>query len=185
MKLIRKYEKGELDPSSLIGFATITEYVVLDVLGDATKEKFCAFYDLVSESLGTINVKYSILHKDYVCTIRRKYKREFWNFARPKNAKTPDYYICLGFDEYQTEIIRAWIIPGNSEVVAKKGIFIRTISEDRFKEYAVDSAIYDKTFQEMDITTKPEFRNTTIPKISEYSYKNKEVDAMYGAEFYS
>jgi len=54
------YKTGELDPSSFLGFATITEYVVIDVLGDATKEKFCAPYDLYSRSLGKVNVKWTV-----------------------------------------------------------------------------------------------------------------------------
>lgn len=171
------YIKGELDPDSFVGFATITEYVVLEVLGDAKKEKFCAPYDLISESLGKINVKYSIIHRGYVKTVNKTYKKLFWDFSKPEASKVPDYYICLGFDEYQTEIIRVWKIPGNSEVVTKRGILIRTISEDRFKKYAIDPAIYDKTFQDLDIKTKPEFCNSTKPKVCENNYISKKHDA--------
>lgn len=51
--------QGVLDPTSDIGRATITEYVVLEVLGDCTKEKMNYKYDLTSSKYGSINVKSS------------------------------------------------------------------------------------------------------------------------------
>jgi hypothetical protein len=174
---MRNYLKGELDPDSLTGFATITEYVVIDVLGDAKKEKFGAPYDLVSESLGRVNVKYSVLHKGYrkSYVTRKCTNYHYWLFSKGKYAFIPDYYICLGMDKYQTEIIRVWIVPGNSEEVSVRGISLNINNEDRLKRYRVDPTQYNTTFQNMDITTKPEFRNTTKPKVPDSRYKWKEI----------
>jgi len=161
-----KSKTGELDPDSLVGFATITEYTVLKVLGDATKEKYGAPYDLISSSLGTINVKYSIIHVDR--------NKRYWFFSKPRSSKIPDYYICLGFDEFQTEIIRVWLIPGNSKEIAKDGISISENKDERLKRYFVNPKIYNKTFQKMDIKKLPDFCNTTKPKVSESRYERKQ-----------
>lgn len=166
---------GELDPDTCIGFATITEHVVIDVLGDAIKEKFGSPYDLISESLGKVNVKYSALRRDHPNHV-------YWNFSKGKNSKTPDNYVCLGMDKHNTEITRVWIIPGDSEVVKEKGITVSPRRDKRLKRYEVDSAIYDKTFQEMDINSKPEFRNTTKPKISRICLSLKQIDLEYEKE---
>lgn len=172
VKMVAAYKTGELDPSSCLGFATITEYVVMDVLGDATKENFGSSYDLISESLGKINVK---------CSALRSYgqTRRYWHFSKRTTAKIPDYYICLGMDKHQTEILKTWVIPGNSKVVTVKGITISPRREERVKRYATDPTIYNKTFQEMDIKTKPEFSNTTKPKINETNLIIKKWDQEY------
>lgn len=172
MTYVVKHSIGELDPDSLLGFATITEYVVLDVLGDATKEKFGAPYDLLSESLGKINVKYSILHRDSPT-------HRYWTFAKTPTAQIPDYYICLGMDEYQTEIIKVWKIPGSSVVVNKRGIIVRHSRDERVKKYEQDSTIYNKTLQEMNINEKPEFRNTTKPKINDTRLTLQKMELEY------
>lgn len=166
---IPDHVNGILDPDSYAGFATITEYTVLKVLGDATKENFCAPYDLTSRSLGKINVKYSILNRDG----KNHY---FWMFSKSRTAEIPDYYICLGMDEHRTEIVRVWIIPGNSKRVRIGGIFISPPKEERVKQYATDPTIYDKTFQELNIKELPEFRNVDKPKVGEYRYILKKLD---------
>lgn len=172
---IAKHKKGELNPYTPIGFATITEHVVLDVLGDATKEKFLSSYDLISKSLGKINVKYSSLHRENRTHV-------YWRFTKTRNAKIPDYYICLGMDTHATEIIRVWIIPGESVFVKKRGIIISTYREERFKMYSEDPLIYDRIFQEMNIKDKPEFRYSTQPKVNEYMYVLKKLDMEMGYE---
>lgn len=162
------YKNGDLDPESSLGFATITEYVVLEVLGDATKERFGAPYDLYSTSLKKINVKYSIL--------RTNGNSNHWHFSKNINSATPDYYVCLGMDKHQTEILNVWIIPGDAPVVNDKGIMIYQSTEHKFHKYSVDRDIYNNTFQKMDIKEKFEFRNTTKPKVKENRYLYKKYD---------
>lgn len=166
--MVAAYKTGELDPETCLGFATITEYVVIEVLGDATKERFGAPYDIFSKSLGKINVKYSTLHYSG--------NSDFWHFVKNINSEIPDYYICLGMDRHQTEILKVWVIPGNSSVVTAKGIRIYPSTEERFIEYSVNHEIYDKTFQDMDIKEKPEFVNTTKPKVNERRYHYRKCD---------
>lgn len=119
-----------------------------------TNDDFCSKFDLISESLGTINVKSSKLFYD---TIWNKY---YWTFSKPKTQTIPDNYICLGFNETRTNIERVLIIPGDSNLVTKYGIIIINSKRglSRASQYEVDATLYNKVYKNIDITTLPEFR---------------------------
>ena len=145
---------GVLNPNSGRGIAAITEHVVYDVLKDCEKcntfRNHNAKYDLISNSLGTINVKTSALLKTNV-----------WHFGRRANQTIPDYYICLGFNEDRTEIVKVFQIPGNSDLVKSYGIAITNTKRGLKKvlQYEIDATPYNNLYQNLDIYTLPEFSN--------------------------
>lgn len=148
----RNYFHGQTIPNSNLGIGIITEHIVYNVLEDCIKcntvDHMFSRYDLISEKYGTINVKSSKLHKD-----------DRWVFQKSKRPTDPDYYVCIGFDENRTEILYVWVIPGDSQIVTKNGIYLRPNSVSRAIKYQVDSTPYNKVYQNLDITTLPEFRN--------------------------
>jgi len=170
----RDYYHGVTDPNSYIAIGIITEHVVYEVLGDCikcnTKDNFNAPYDLISEKYGIINVKSAAL-------IHRERNRISWNFEKKLAAKIPNVYICIGFDETKTEIQHVWIIPGNSKLVANRGITISLSRLERASEYEVDPTPYNTVYQNLDIYTLPEFRNLPrdIIDIKVPSIKYQEV----------
>jgi len=85
-------------------------------------------------------------------------------------------------DEHNTEILKVWVIPGNSEVVNENGITISPRRGERFKIYENDPLVYNKTFQDIDIKEKPEFRNTTKPKVSNTCLTLRKMDLEYQKE---
>lgn len=145
---------GTLNPNSGRGIAVITEHVVFKVLNDCEKcntfRTYNAKYDLISKSLGTINVKTSALHI-----------YSSWRFGKRKEQTIPDYYICLGFDEDRTEIIKVFQIPGKDSIVRYYGIFITNTQKGlgRVKQYEIDAVPYNNFYQNLDIYTLPEFSN--------------------------
>lgn len=154
----RKYTRGLLNPRSSAGIAVITEHITSIALGDCIKcnilDNFNAKYDLISESFGNINVKSSILRLNNA-----------WVFAVRKYTYTPDYYICIGFNEDRTKIQHVWIIPGNSNIINNSGIRIANSKSglNRVKEYELYYKIYDDIYKLLDIYTLPEFKN--YPKL--------------------
>ncbi len=152
----RYYYKGTLNPNSYTAIGIITEHVVYKVLEDCIKcntdNNFNAEYDLISEKYGTINVKSAALR-------HQTRNRINWGFVKKPVAKIPDNYICLGFNETRMEIQHVWIIPGNSKLVTKCGIFVALRKLERAAQYEVDPEPYNKTYQNLDIYTLPEFRN--------------------------
>jgi len=148
-----QYIRGVLDPKSFSGRGTVIEYVVLETMGDCTKQKFNYKYDLYSDKLGEINVKSSLL----------KYidNHQFWNFIINPKGYVPDYYVCVALDQYYAKLLHVWEIPGKSNVVRNKGIMIRNSEKglERFKEYEVDVSRYDEIYKTLDITKYPEFNN--------------------------
>jgi len=153
----RNYLHGILDPSCTSGIGVITEHVVYEILGDCkkcnTKDHFLSPYDLISDKYGTINVKSSKLYKD-----------GRWGFCKPKNQTIPNYYICIGFDENKVEIQHVWIIPSDSKLIIKNGICITNSTKclEKFKQYELNPEPYDNVYQNLDITTLPEFVNVVI-----------------------
>lgn len=166
---IPQYIRGVLDPKSFSGRGTVIEYVVLETMGDCTKQKFNYKYDLYSQKLGKINVKSSLL----------KYadNHQFWNFIINPNGYTPDYYICVALDQYYANLLHVWEIPSKSNVVHNKGIVIRNSEKglERFKEYEVDVSRYNDIYKTLDITQYPEFNNLDKNETS-LSYLSYEWD---------
>jgi len=156
---------GILDPSSDYGRATITEYVVLNVLGECTKEKLNAPYDLTSKEYGTINVKSS-----KICTLD---ENKFWEFHKREKEYIPDYYFCIGFSQYYHVIQHVWIIPGKAHEVKPKGIVVKKneYGLNKFKMYEVDCNPYNKAFREFDNSLYSEFCN-----IERKEFKYKQLD---------
>lgn len=159
---------GILNPSSAIGTGVITEHVVYEVLNDCIKcntmHNFNSEYDLISEKYGTINVKSAKLCK------RKTGNGYRWKFRIKSCEKTPNYYICIGFNDNKSKILKVWIIDSNSGLIDKSGIGI-TNSENGLKracEYEVNSLSYDDVYQNLDITILSEFRNLTVDDISNY-----------------
>ncbi len=155
----RNYLHGILDPNCTSGVAVITEFITSEVLKDTilcnTAGNFTAPYDLVSNKYGNINVK-SASGK-----LHTKYNNYSWRFRRGQNEKSPDYYFCIGFDEYRMNIIKVWIIPSNASIVCKSGIGIYAdlSSLKRTQQYEVDPTPYNEIYQNLDIYTLPEFCN--------------------------
>lgn len=153
----RQYFHGNLDPNSRLGAGVISEHVISLVLNctNCNSEYFNSEYDLMSEKYGTINAKSSRLkiHGD-----TNSYN---WNFRILSNAKIPDHYICVGFNEDRSEIMRVWIVPNNADIVAKCSITVTNSPRGlkRASQYEVDPTPYDEVYQSLDITTLPEFRN--------------------------
>jgi len=153
----RYYMKGILQPNCDTAIGVITEYVVYNVLTDSINcndlNNFHATYDLISNTYGNINVKSAKL-----CSDKGVF---YWRFGKRINQKIPNYYICLGFNENRTDILKVWIIPGTSNLVTKHGIKITNsiIGLKRALQYEVDAAPYNKVYQNLDIYSLPEFCN--------------------------
>jgi len=157
----RYYLHGIMNPKSNIGIGIITEYIVCKILKCFkcnTYDNFNAPYDLISEKYGTINVKSSKLYK------RNNANSFVWEFSKHENSKIPDYYVCVGFNENRYEILKIWIIEGDSNLVTKRGICITNseIGLKRVKKYEVNHIIYNEMYKNLDITTLPEFRNIEV-----------------------
>jgi len=144
---------GILDPTSDYGRATITEYVVLNVLGDCTKEKLNAPYDLTSKKYGSINVKSSKKHNSRDIP--------FWEFSKRSGSYIPNFYACLAMSDYHHVIRHVWIIPVNFCDIESKGIRINCRGQgyEQFEKYEVDAEPYDKAYREFDNTKYLEFCN--------------------------
>lgn len=162
---IPHHVRGILDPATDIGKATITEYVVLETMGDCVKTNFNYCYDLDSASLGKINVKSSRL-----CISRKK---QCWNFYINPNGYTPDYYVCIALDERFSKILHVWEIPNTFKVPSDFIISVKNSDRGikRFNLYEVDASKYDEVLQNMDITTYPEFQNLNAEDIKKIQYK--------------
>jgi len=148
-----QYHRGFLSSESKLGVGVITEHVVSMVLNDCIKcnnvNSFNKPYDLISTAYGTINVKSSKLFNTE------------WKFHKQPASFMPDNYICIGFDKSRREILKVFIIPGNSNIVTKYGIYIGNSRKGLSKalEYEVNPEPYNKVYQELDIYTLPEFCN--------------------------
>lgn len=157
----RDFVEGVLDPNCETGIGIITEHIVYEVLGDCVKcntiDNFNLSDDLISNKYGTINVKSSKLQFNI--------NRYLWHFGKSLGSPISDYYICLGFNENRTEIQHVWIIPGNSNVVSKSGITVSQNNLQRVTLYEVDPNPYNDLYQNLDITTLPEFRNLNNKKL--------------------
>lgn len=169
----RNYLHGILNPESPTGIGVITEHIVYKILGDCEKcntiDNFDGNYDLISDKYGNINVKSSVLHKQH----KNSY---YWAFNKHKNAKIPDYYICLGFNKNRSEILKVWIIPYESKIVYRSGIRI-TNSENslnRALQYEVDSSPYNNIYKNLDIYTLSEFKNLNIYNTNDLCVENIE-----------
>lgn len=156
-----QFRTGRLNLNSTSGQAVITEHVVYTVLSDCVKcntvEKFTSTFDLISESLGCIDVKSSSLIKHRT----GKNLRYEWNFHLHLNTQSPDYYVCLGLGENKDSIQHVWIIPSNSTKVGAFAINIGN-SESGLKsaqQYEVDSKPYNDVYQNLNIYELPEFAN--------------------------
>ena len=155
-----KYLKGITDPNSFQGISIITEHVVYMVLNDCekcnTRHNFHAPYDLISKKYGTINVKSAILHQSNKVSPSMS-----WKFIVKNNLMKPDYYICIGFNEDRSEILKIWIIPSNAKIVKNTAISITNSSKSLIKaiQYEVNSAKYNKIYKNLDIYLLPEFCN--------------------------
>ena len=146
---------GNLNPNSSTGIGFIAESIVYTTLADCikcnTKDNFCAQYDLISVSLGTINVKSSKLRAD----------NNSWLFSKLQNATIPDNYVCIGFNSSKDSIQHVWIIPNNSSLIKPYGVVISNSKKilSKFKQYEVDPEPYNKVYQSLDIYTLLEFCN--------------------------
>jgi hypothetical protein len=149
----RTYVNGSLDPQCPTGIGVITEYIVLNVLKDAiscnTLDNFHAKVDLISKTYGEIDVKSAKINKV-----------NSWKFT-PNIEHHPDNYICLGFNIDKTEILKVWIIPNDSKIIARTGISITNSQRglEKAQQYEVDPEPYNKVYQELDIYSLPEFCN--------------------------
>lgn len=154
----RNYLHGTLDPNSNTGMGVLTEYVVYVMLGDCTKcntkDSFHSDYDLISERYGTINVKSSKL-------CEQSENSYGWNFQIKSDSKNSNYYICIGFDKYKIQILHVWIIQNNSNLINSVGIKITNSKNGlkRAQQCEVDPTPYNEVYQNLDVTTLPEFRN--------------------------
>jgi len=145
--------KGILNPESSIGVGTISEHIVTEVLQDCINYNQITFnspYDLMSQQYGNINVKSSKIYKNNV-----------FKFCKHRNASIPDYYICLGFDEYRTKIIKVFIIPGNASVVHNYGIFITNTSKglSKVSQYETNCDPYNTIYQNLNLIDIREFQS--------------------------
>lgn len=151
----RNYFYGVLNVTSSTAIGVITEHVVYKVLNDCvkcnTRDNFNADYDLISNKYKIINVKSAKLHET----------NNVWLFTKRINSKIPNNYICLGFDKNRIKILKVWIVPENSALITKHGIFISCSEKGlkRAKQYEVDATLYNEVYQNLDIYTLPEFRN--------------------------
>ena len=156
----RNYLYGRLNPNSTTGIGVITEHVVYTVLNDCvkcnTEDNFCAQYDLISKKYGNINVKSSKIKKV------NNENSFYWQFS--KTSKIPDYYICIGFNKTKTEILKVWIINSKILINTKNRIYISNSEKglNKFKQFEVDLEPYNNVYQNLDITTLPEFTNVVI-----------------------
>ena len=154
----RKYLHGVLNPDSTVGLAVLTETVVSSVLQDCIKcnivGSFNSPYDLISDQYGTINVKSSTLRESNT-----------WQFNKRDNQTIPDYYICIGLDEFRFNVLKVFIIPGNSNLVTSGGISITNTTRGlvRSKEYMVNEIPYNEIYQSLTINELPEFKNYNSP----------------------
>lgn len=156
---------GILDPTSDYGRATVTEYVVLNVLGNCQKQKANAPFDLKSKKYGTINVKSS-----KICTYNNV---EFWSFNKKNNSFIPDYYVCIGLSKYYHVIKHVWFIPGDADIVTPDSI---TINKNEYglnkaKCYEVNCDPYNNEFRSFNNSLYPEFCN-----IEPREFKKKLLD---------
>lgn len=149
---LHSHSHGMLSPDSTVGMGVITEHIVSEVLNDCKKcnikTNFHAKYDLISEKYGTVNVKSFKLAKD-----------NRWKFKKCKSQMIPDHYICIGFDSDKSKIEHVWIIPNNSKLITNTGITIAKNNLARAVMYEVDSTIYNKMYQNLNIYLLPEFKN--------------------------
>ena len=154
----RNYLHGTLSPNSNVGIGIITEDVVYKVLKDCEKcntiNNFHDKYDLISKKYGNIDVKSSTLRK------MRAKNAYYWQFRIKNKNSNVDYYICIGFNKNKSEILKVWVIDSNSCLINKGGIFVSNSKQglERVKEYEVDSYLYNKIYQNLDITTLSEFK---------------------------
>jgi len=164
---------GVLDPNSKIGKGTFIEYVVLVTLGDCLKESFNYRYDLTSKKWGKINVKSSSLHKGNI--------NPSWQFKKTSNSYDPDHYICVGLDSEFKTIHRVWVIPGNAKIVKSNGITITDSTDGRKKalKYEVDPVPYNNVYNNIDITSFPEFSNINVHNFEQYQSIMKDVQHGY------
>lgn len=129
----RRINQGNTDPNSNNGISIIANHIVNKIHNDAS-----------------IYVKSSKLYNN----------RWFFNLVVPAENHTRFLFIC--FDENKKEILKVFIIPIDSGVV-KYGLSITNSkrSLDRLQKYEVDPTIYNDIYQNLDITTLPEFSNYT------------------------
>lgn len=159
-----QFRMGKLNPYSTSGQAVVTEHVVYTVLGDCVKcnnrDKFTSSVDLVSESLGEIDVKSSSLLK-HRCHGNIRFE---WNFHLHLNHKHPDYYVCIGFDDSKCNIEHVWIIPSDSEKVGAFAINICNSDAGlkSVQKYEVDSCKYNEVYRGLNIHDLPEFANLDV-----------------------
>lgn len=109
------YMKGNLDKNSNVGFAFISQRVVVKYLGLELKhdcncsEGFNHPYDLYDKDKhGKVNVKGSHLHDNNV-----------WTFSL-HNKYIPDTYILVGFNKIGKHILKGWIINSTNKLVSNK-----------------------------------------------------------------
>jgi hypothetical protein len=159
-----KYCNGLLSCTSDRGWAVITEHITCVVLGDCiniNKECFISPIDLYSKRYGNIDVKSSKLsyHKN-------SYN---WNFRKRRRSKIPDYFMCIGFNEDKTQIVKVWLIPSGSDVVNTLGIYITNSNSglERVYTYELDPTPYNEVYQDLDLTMLYEFRNLNVHSIEE------------------
>jgi len=155
-----QFRTGKLNIKSPTGQATITEHVVFTVLGDCVKlntnEKFTSLYDLESKSLNNIDVKSSSLMTRYKPTSLTR-----WCFHLHINTENPDNFVCIGFNQDRSEIVKVWVIPGNCDKTHSANINVTNTANglSKFKEYEVDAAPYNTIYKNLNIYELPEFRN--------------------------
>lgn len=183
----RQYLSGTLKTDVPIGKGTIIEYTVLTTLGDCIKESFNFPYDLTSKKLGEINVKSSS---------RRDSKNGYeWAFGKRPDSYIPDYFVCVGLNNDYTEILHVWVIPGNARVIGSCGVHVIDSPRGlkRVAKYEVDPDLYNEVFQNIDISTFPEFENTyndvlkqnkAIAQSINEGYTLDKIESEYGEEYY-
>lgn len=165
----RYYLHGFSDPNTSTGMGIITEHAVFEVLGDCIKcnvpGTFGHPYDLISESLGTINVKSSKLCKSNKGS-------SYWQFSMNPTSIVPDFYICLGLNEDRTEILKVWAFEGDNTIIPLTGIKVTNSVNGlaSVKEYEIDPVLFNEIYKNIKLTDLPEFRNwELINNVNEFA----------------
>lgn len=147
---LHKYLEGTIDPESQTGFQIILKHVVSDVLGDCNIISLPKYpYTLYSDVLGIISIKSSRITTNK------------WLFDRGSFKLSPDTYIFICLDENRTSIQHIYIIPENATIFAKSGFTITNseIGLERWKEFEIETKIFNNIYQSINVKDFPEFRN--------------------------
>jgi len=147
---LHRYLEGTIDPESSTGFQIKMKHVVSDVLNDCNIISLPKYpYTLHSELLGIISIKTA------------KESNGKWLFDRGSFKLSPDTYIFMCLSSDRTAIEHIYIIPENAKIFPKSGLTITNsdIGLKRLEEFEIDSCMFNRVYQNLNVDELPEFRN--------------------------